>query len=169
MLPRLLRLHPSTYQRLIRLSKEAERDGAYRVAKRLRAVVLNSEGHTSGQLTNRRIIRDSSLARQGRGGCHLALALAFCKLRINASFGSLRDSGRYSEGIFTFYSPSFSLVLAELPVFLKIAERSVGAWHECDRLLLRPHPPPGFYFRKFALTRTRNLGATWAQNSGVNP
>ncbi len=52
MLPRLLRLHPSTYQRLIRLSKEAERDGAYRVAKRLRAVVLNSEGRTSGQLAN---------------------------------------------------------------------------------------------------------------------
>src|SRR3954451_13386881 len=50
MLPRLLRLHPSTYQRLARWSKEAERDGAYRVAKRLRAVVLNSEGHTSGEL-----------------------------------------------------------------------------------------------------------------------
>ncbi|MGH9654478.1 MAG: helix-turn-helix domain-containing protein [Bryobacteraceae bacterium] len=50
MVPRLLRLHPSTYQRLSRLSKEAERDGAYRVAKRLRAVVLNSEGHTSGEL-----------------------------------------------------------------------------------------------------------------------
>src|SRR4051794_10190641 len=52
MLPRLLRLHPSTYQRLARWSKEAERDGAYRVAKRLRAVVLNSEGHTSGELAN---------------------------------------------------------------------------------------------------------------------
>ncbi|MHB1838179.1 MAG: helix-turn-helix domain-containing protein [Acidobacteriaceae bacterium] len=35
---------------MIRLSKEAERDGAYRVAKRLRAVVLNSEGYTSGEL-----------------------------------------------------------------------------------------------------------------------
>jgi transposase len=32
------------------LSKEAERDGAYRVAKRLQAVVLNSEGRTSGDL-----------------------------------------------------------------------------------------------------------------------
>jgi transposase len=52
MLPRLLRLHPSTYQRLLRLSKEAERDGAYRVAKRLRAVVLNSEGYTSGELAS---------------------------------------------------------------------------------------------------------------------
>ena len=52
MLPRLLRLHPSTYQRLIRLSKEAEKDGAYRVAKRLRAVVLNSEGHTRRELAN---------------------------------------------------------------------------------------------------------------------
>jgi len=52
MLPRLLRLHPRTYQRLVRLSKAAEREGAYRVAKRLRAVVLNSEGHTSGELAN---------------------------------------------------------------------------------------------------------------------
>lgn len=50
MLPRMLRLHPSTHQRLMRLSKEAERDGAYRVAKRLRAVALNAEGHTSGEL-----------------------------------------------------------------------------------------------------------------------
>lgn len=50
MLPRILRLHPKTRQRLIRLSKEADKDGAYRVAKRLRAVVLNSEGHTSGEL-----------------------------------------------------------------------------------------------------------------------
>ena len=37
MLARLLRLHPSTYKRLARLSKEAEQDGAYRVAKRLQA------------------------------------------------------------------------------------------------------------------------------------
>ena len=29
MLARLLRLHPKTYGRLVRLSKEAERDGAY--------------------------------------------------------------------------------------------------------------------------------------------
>ena len=50
MLPRIIRLHPSTYQRLIRLSKEAERDGAYRVSKRLQAVVLNSQGRSSGDL-----------------------------------------------------------------------------------------------------------------------
>jgi hypothetical protein len=50
MLPRLLRLHPKTYRRLIRLCKEAEQEGAYRVAKRLQAVVLNSEGRTSGDL-----------------------------------------------------------------------------------------------------------------------
>ena len=47
---RLLRLHPSTQKRLVRLGKAAERDGAYRVAKRLQAVVLNSEGRTSGEL-----------------------------------------------------------------------------------------------------------------------
>ena len=50
MLSRVLRLHPGTYQRLLRLSKEAERDGAYRVAKRLQAVLLNSQGRTSGEL-----------------------------------------------------------------------------------------------------------------------
>jgi transposase len=52
MVPRLLRLHPSTYRRLLRLKKEAEQDGAYRVAKRLHAVVLNSEGHTSSKLAH---------------------------------------------------------------------------------------------------------------------
>ncbi len=52
MLPRRLRLHPTTYRRLIRLSKEAEQDGAYRAAKRLQAVVLNSEGRTSGDLAS---------------------------------------------------------------------------------------------------------------------
>lgn len=50
MLPRILQLHPKTYTKLVRLSKEAERDGVYRVAKRLQAVVLNSEGRTSGEL-----------------------------------------------------------------------------------------------------------------------
>jgi transposase len=50
MLPRLLHLHSATRRRLTRLSKEAERDGAYRVAKRLQAVVLNAEGRTSGEL-----------------------------------------------------------------------------------------------------------------------
>ena len=50
MLPRMLRIHPKTRGRLIRLYKEAERDGAYRVAKRLQAVVLNSEGRSSGAI-----------------------------------------------------------------------------------------------------------------------
>ena len=52
MVPRILHVHPKTYKRLIRLRKQAERDGAYRVAKRLQAVVLNSEGRTSGELAN---------------------------------------------------------------------------------------------------------------------
>lgn len=50
MVPRTLELHPSTHKRLVRLGKEAERDGAYRVAKRLQAVVLNAEGHSSGEI-----------------------------------------------------------------------------------------------------------------------
>src|SRR5437879_7195532 len=52
MVPRILYLHPKTYKHLIRLRKQAERDGAYRVAKRLQAVVLNSEGRTSGELAH---------------------------------------------------------------------------------------------------------------------
>ena len=39
--------------------KEAERDGAYRVAKRLQAVVLNSEGCTSGELAGRHYWKDT--------------------------------------------------------------------------------------------------------------
>jgi transposase len=43
-------VHPKTYDRLVRLRRDAEIDGAYRVATRLRAVILNSEGRTSGQI-----------------------------------------------------------------------------------------------------------------------
>ena len=47
---RRLSLAPKTCSRLVRLCKEAERDGAYRVAKRLQAVILNSEGRSSGEV-----------------------------------------------------------------------------------------------------------------------
>lgn len=50
MLARLLQLHPKTYERLARLRREAEKDGAYRVAKRLHAVLLNADGHSSGRI-----------------------------------------------------------------------------------------------------------------------
>jgi hypothetical protein len=53
MVPRILYLHPKTYKQLIRLRKQAEREGAYRVAKRLQAVVLNSEGRTDRFLISR--------------------------------------------------------------------------------------------------------------------
>jgi transposase len=47
---RILRLHFQTRRRLERWGKEAEADGAYRVAKRLQAVVLNSHGCSSGEI-----------------------------------------------------------------------------------------------------------------------
>ena len=50
MVSRMLSLHAATYERLTRLRKEAEQDGAYRVAKRLQAVLLNSRGRSSGEL-----------------------------------------------------------------------------------------------------------------------
>ncbi|MBA4380851.1 MAG: hypothetical protein C0393_09315 [Anaerolinea sp.] len=50
MVPRLLSLHWRTLERLMRLRKEAEQDGAYRVARRLHAVALNADGQTSGEV-----------------------------------------------------------------------------------------------------------------------
>ena len=52
MQPRLLHLHFQTYDKLLRLKKEAEADGAYRVAKRLHAVTLNHEGLSSLQIAD---------------------------------------------------------------------------------------------------------------------
>jgi len=48
MLSRFIKLHPKTYQRLARLRREAEQEGAYRVATRLHAVLLNADGYSSG-------------------------------------------------------------------------------------------------------------------------
>lgn len=50
MVPRIIRLRPSAYAKLTRLRKEAEMEGAYRVARRLQAVLLNSQGRSSGEL-----------------------------------------------------------------------------------------------------------------------
>jgi len=50
MVPRLLRLNPQSRKKLAALQIKAEREGAYRVAKRLQAVILNSHGHSSGEL-----------------------------------------------------------------------------------------------------------------------
>jgi transposase len=52
MRPRKLSLHKKTVEKLKRLRKEAERDGAYRVATRLHAVLLNSDGMTSGEIVS---------------------------------------------------------------------------------------------------------------------
>jgi len=45
-------LHYRTYDNLRRLKKEAEADGAYRVAKRIHAVTLNHDGMTSGEIAD---------------------------------------------------------------------------------------------------------------------
>lgn len=50
MQPRMVHLHPSSYRRLVRLHKSAESDGVYRIAKRIHAVLLNSDKHTSGEI-----------------------------------------------------------------------------------------------------------------------
>lgn len=47
---RVLYLHPMTVKKLLRLKKEAEVDGAYRVARRVHAVLLNRDSLSSGQI-----------------------------------------------------------------------------------------------------------------------
>lgn len=60
MRPRILRLHYKTAEKLLRLRKEAEHDGAYRVAKRIHSVLLNNDGRTSGEIAD---ILDAPLSR----------------------------------------------------------------------------------------------------------
>ena len=50
MKPRMVHLHHKTVDKLFRLKKEAEVDGAYRVARRIHTVILNHEGKTSGDI-----------------------------------------------------------------------------------------------------------------------
>ena len=52
MKPRMVQLHYKTVEKLFRLKNEAEVDGAYRVARRIHAVILNHEGKTSGDIAN---------------------------------------------------------------------------------------------------------------------
>jgi len=47
---RFLRLSARKAQELTALRREAERDGEYRVARRIHAVLLNHEQHTSGEI-----------------------------------------------------------------------------------------------------------------------
>jgi transposase len=49
---RMLEIHHKTVAKLSRLMKEAEQSGSYRVAKRIRAVILNAQGRTSGEISN---------------------------------------------------------------------------------------------------------------------
>ena len=47
---RYLQLTAKKAQELSALKKEAERDGAFRVAKRIHAVLLNDQQHSSGEI-----------------------------------------------------------------------------------------------------------------------
>lgn len=47
---RKIYLHHQTDTKLKRLKKEAEQEGAYRVAKRIHAILLNADGRTSGDI-----------------------------------------------------------------------------------------------------------------------
>lgn len=49
---RILQIHHQTVKRLLRLKKEAEEAGVYRVAKRIHSVLLNREGCSSGDIAS---------------------------------------------------------------------------------------------------------------------
>ena len=50
MRPRFIHLSPKKAQEFSALKREAERDGAHRVARRLHAVLLNHQQHISGEI-----------------------------------------------------------------------------------------------------------------------
>lgn len=49
---RSLQLHHRTLDKLIRDKKESEKEGAYRVSRRIHAVLLNHDGKTSGEIAS---------------------------------------------------------------------------------------------------------------------
>src|SRR5262249_54041805 len=49
---RSLSLHPKTLEKMIRDKRNAEKEGAYRVSKRIHAVLLNHDGKTSGEIAS---------------------------------------------------------------------------------------------------------------------
>jgi transposase len=49
---RKIYLHHQTNTKLRRLKKEAEQDGAYRVATRIHAILLSADGRTSGDISH---------------------------------------------------------------------------------------------------------------------
>lgn len=51
MRPRKIKLHKRVREKLLELKKEAQIDGAYRVANRIHAVILNSNCKTSGEIS----------------------------------------------------------------------------------------------------------------------
>jgi len=52
MQPRFLSLHSKTREKLFSQRKEAEKDGYYRVARRIHSVLLNDEEYTSGEISD---------------------------------------------------------------------------------------------------------------------
>ncbi len=125
MVPRLLQVHPRTHDRPIRQSKETEQGGAYRVAKRLQAVILNSEGQTSGGLA--RILKaprskvSEWLARYQAHGVE-GLLEGYCSGRParltegqHRRRGDILDSGPVAYGLNTglWTSPMIARVLEE--------------------------------------------------------
>jgi transposase len=49
---RFIDLHPKTRNKIHSLVLESAQDGAYRVANRFKAILLNSDGKTSGEIAN---------------------------------------------------------------------------------------------------------------------
>ena len=52
MTPRFIKLHPRTKNRLIELHRKSATDGARRVSERIRAILLNHDEKTSGEISS---------------------------------------------------------------------------------------------------------------------
>jgi Resolvase, N terminal domain len=104
--------------------------------------------------TNRLIMRLSSLLRQGRGGWYLSLARAFARFSIEASYGSLRDSGLYSDGMprdFVSFRDNLDFSTPSGRLMFQI----IGAMAEFERALIQERVKAGM---RNARAKGRKIG-----------
>ena len=125
MRPRVIPLHPKTKQKLRRLRREAEADGADRVAQRIHAILLNSEEHTSGQIAHlleAPLSRVSQWLRDDEALGYEALREGYRSGRParlsqaeQEALGAIIDSGPIADGFLTgvWTSPMMARVIAE--------------------------------------------------------
>ena len=98
MRPRTISLRAATVEKLARLMREAESDGARRVARRIHAVTLNAGGRTSGDTADTLMVGRSRVSGRLRGASATATRRCLKARGPVARRRSARRTSRVSQG-----------------------------------------------------------------------